>query len=205
MRPPGRTTRASSAKNGPSSTRLRSANPHVTPSTRAVGHGQAQDVGLHQRRAAAVGAAASRTRGRRPIGRCRPPRARRQRSPVPHARSRTRAAGRQGAAPRTVLAPPAHVQAERHDPVDEVVAGGDRVEHLAAPRAPSRRPAGRCRGSSSSARGRTPKTSTARLGVRTPIVAGWTSWRFQARQIAVGRSLVWRFVALARTVCGGLR
>ena len=29
------------------------------------------------------------------------------------------------------LAPPAHVEPERHDPVDEVVAGSDRVEHLA--------------------------------------------------------------------------
>ena len=63
-------------------------------------------------------------------GRC-PARARsRHRSPVPLARSRIAAAG--GQAERAHgPAPPAHVEAERHDPVDEVVARGDGVEHVA--------------------------------------------------------------------------
>ena len=39
MRPPGRTTRPSSAKKAARSTRLRSANPHVTPSAAPSGTG----------------------------------------------------------------------------------------------------------------------------------------------------------------------
>ena len=51
MRPPGRTTRASSAKNAPSSTRFRRAKPQVTPSTRRVGQREAKGVGLGERAA----------------------------------------------------------------------------------------------------------------------------------------------------------
>ncbi len=53
-RPGGRRGRAR-RRTAPSSTRLRSAKPHVTPSSDAVGHGQPEDVGLDPRRAAAVG------------------------------------------------------------------------------------------------------------------------------------------------------
>ena len=56
MRPPGRTTRPSSSKNGAEVDEVaqREAARHAVD--RAVGHRQAQDVGLHTGRAAAVGA-----------------------------------------------------------------------------------------------------------------------------------------------------
>ena len=128
--PPGRTTRPSSAKNAGSSTRLRSANPHVTPSTDSIGHRQAQDVGLHARRAATGRRRASRRLRSTEIGWW-PARARSMhRSPVPLARSRTRLPGAQlEGAHRSP--PPAHVEAERHDAIDQVVPRRDGVEHVA--------------------------------------------------------------------------
>ena len=56
MRPPGRTTRPSSAKNGVEVDEVAQGEPARDAVDGAVGHRQAQDVGLHPRRAAAVGA-----------------------------------------------------------------------------------------------------------------------------------------------------
>ena len=96
----------------------------------AVGDREAQDVGLDPRRSAAVGAQHPEAEVDR--DRLRWPAAARSthRSPVPLARSSTLLpAGNASAV--DCVAPPAHVEAERHHPVDEVVARGDGVEHLA--------------------------------------------------------------------------
>ena len=123
----GRTTRASSAKKAPRSTKLRSANPQVTPSTRASGTGSRSASACT--RGASVRAGGEHPEGEVDAdGRSRRVPSSRHRSPVPQARSSTRpptgAAGR-----RDRLSPPPHVHPEGHDPVDEVVARGDRVEH----------------------------------------------------------------------------
>ena len=126
----------------PRSTRLRSAKPHVTPSTRAVGQRQAEDVGLHPGRAAAVGGEHPEATGRPTAGAVPGGRSSTHRSPVPEARSSTVAPG--GSAERPDgPPPPADVEAERHDPVDEVVAGRDGVEHLPHRLRPSPRPGAR--------------------------------------------------------------
>ena len=126
---PGRTTRPSSTKNAPRSTRLRRANPHVTPSTEASGTGSrrmsAWTRGAPLRSARSMPRLRSTETGRYPARATSM-----HRSPVPLARSRIRLPpGR--SRERDGPAPPAHVEAERHDPVDEVVARGDGVEHLA--------------------------------------------------------------------------
>ena len=131
MRPPGRTTRASSAKKASRSTRLRSANPHVDP----VDGGVAR-TGRRRMSACTRGAPLRSARSIPKLGRPRSAAGRSSRrsmhrSPVPLARSSdggSRTAGRNA---RTARRAPAHVEAERHDPVDEVVARRDGVEHVA--------------------------------------------------------------------------
>ena len=66
-----------------------------------------------------------------------------------HTPGRARGCRPAGASAATVWRRHRDVQPERHDPVHEVVARRDGVEHRRGPRAPSRRPAARCRRSSS--------------------------------------------------------
>src|SRR4029450_5040409 len=93
MRPPGRTTRASSSHSGARSTRLRSAKPQVTPSTVPSRTGRRRASPCT--RGAVVRAAASIPKDRStPIGTSADACSSRQRSPVPHARSSTVEPGR---------------------------------------------------------------------------------------------------------------
>ncbi len=96
---------------------------------RRVGHGQAQDVTLNPRCARAIGG----EHPEREVDRDRPMSRLAEvdtqiagaRGEVEHGRSGRQAQVAHGAPP------PTHVEPERHDPVDEVVARGDRIEHLA--------------------------------------------------------------------------
>ena len=124
----GRSTRAHSASTGARSTKFRSAKPHVSPSSAPSANGSrvasARTSGASVRAAASMPAEKSTPIGRYPAGS-----SVRHRSPVPHARSSTRA-------PATSCervhrrAPPRDVHAEREQPVEEVVARRDAVEHL---------------------------------------------------------------------------
>ena len=113
-----------------SSTRLRSANPHVTPSTERSRHGQAQDVGLHTRRAGPVGGEHPEATGRPRSADGRPCAGRCTGRPCPtRDRAPSSPAGKLERAHRPP--PPPHVEPERHDAIDEVVPRRDGVEHLA--------------------------------------------------------------------------
>ena len=126
---PGRTTRPARRRTPPSSTRLRRAKPHVTPSAEAVGHREPQDVGLHPRRTAAIGRAASRRTGR--------PRsaagAWRGQLDAQVAGARGQVGDQRAGLQVRASARPAGASGRRggtSSAVDEVVAGGDGVEHL---------------------------------------------------------------------------
>ena len=122
------TTRAPS-KNVGRSTRLRSANPHMTPSTEASGTGSrrmsvwTRDYPSGLRRASRSSGPSRSGASRRRPGRCTGHRCRsRDRAPCcPRGKARSR---------NGTLAP-AHVEPERDDPIEPVVLRGDRVEHVA--------------------------------------------------------------------------
>ena len=129
MRPPGRRTRASSAKNGRELDEVAQGEAAGDAVHGAVGEREARG-----RRPAPAGRRCGRRRACRRTGRRRwlgsPARSRSmQRSPVPAARSRTSDPGPGGSEGGHRPPAPADVEAERHDPVDEVVAGSDGVEH----------------------------------------------------------------------------
>ena len=122
-RPPGRSTRAHSANTASRSTKLRSANPHVMPSSAPSGKGSTRRRPARAaRRCARPSIPAEKSR---PIGVQPAPARSRQRSPVPHARSRTRDPGRDAELVDGAAAPPA-VEAERDDAVHAVVRGASR-------------------------------------------------------------------------------
>ena len=127
MRPPGRTTRASSAKMARRSVKFRSAKPHVTPSTEASGIGSAAAVGLDAGEAPRRGgqhaeAEVDADRDQSALGELG--------GQVAGAAGQVDHHATRGQPERRDRPPtPPDVHPEGHDPVHQVVAGGDHVEH----------------------------------------------------------------------------
>ena len=129
MRPPGRTTRASSTKKVVEVDEVAQGESARDAVDRGVRDGQAEDVGLDPRRAAVVGAQHPQAEVDRDGTVAGPgevdAQVARAAGQVEHPAARRQAELPNGAPS------PAHVEAERHDPVDQVVARRDGVEHLA--------------------------------------------------------------------------